>query len=115
MPPMIPETSPGDVGPRARGPPAGPAGGRGLKSASDTTRASASSGRFVCASRHRRFRGLEADFRMRPVAERLLGRAAAPAQINRPLGNRVGGAIPIGEREVFAVDLKRSALRNLDV
>jgi hypothetical protein len=48
------------------------------------------------------------------IAERLGSRAAAAAQRERTLGNRVGGAVPINRRHIVTLDEIGSVLNHLD-
>src|SRR6478672_2961296 len=71
--------------------------------------------RFILAARNGRLGSREADFRVGAVAERLVGRAAASAQREWPLGNLIGVPIPIDDRHVITFDEIRTVLPDLDV
>src|SRR5581483_5040272 len=66
--------------------------------------------RLVAAVRDRGFGRLEADARVGAVAERLVGRAAAAAQRERPLRDLIFVAVPVDELHVVAVDAIRAVL-----
>ena len=57
---------------------------------------------------------LEADLRMRAVAERLVRRPAAAAQRERPLRDLILVAVPVDQRHIVALDEIRTVLPHLD-
>src|SRR5579864_3330290 len=78
------------------------------------SRHGSSPSRLVLAAGDRGFRSREADPRVRAVAERLGGGAAAAAQREGPLRNLVGIAVPVDDRHVVAFHQVRPVLSDLD-
>src|SRR6266513_2136108 len=71
--------------------------------------------RLVLAVGNRGFGRGKADFAVGAVTEGFVGGAAAPAQHERTLGNRVRISVPVDQRYIVAFHEVRTVLSDLDI